>query len=213
MDRLQASGLVDIVNSRRMVRSFSAEALDPQRVERHLRLALAGPSAGNTQPVTFVVLDGAATEQYWDTTLPEHRRGSFSWPGLLRAPILVLPYVDPSRYVARYGEADKAHTGLGDGTSAWTVPYWWVDGGAAVQTLLLSAVADGLGACFFGQFEHEAALRLKFGVPESLRALGTVAIGYPDGFDRSSRSAQRPRRSSNDTIRWQHWNQAAGQRR
>lgn len=188
-----------------MVRSFSEETISRERIDRHLRLALAGPSAGNTQPLTFVVLDGAGVGDYWETTMPADRRESFVWPGLFRAPILILPYVDPARYVARYGESDKAHTGLGTGDSAWTVPYWWVDGGAAVQTLLLSAVADGLGACFFAQFEHEAALRSRFGVPDSLRALGTIAMGHPDGLDRPSLSALRPKRPSGDTIRWGRW--------
>ena len=38
------------------------------------------------------------------------------------------------------------------------MPYWWVDGGMAVEHLLLGAVDAGLGACFFGLFDHEPAV-------------------------------------------------------
>ena len=64
---------------------------------------------------------------------------------------------------------------------AWGVPYWWVDGGMAVQTLLLAATDAGLGALFYGLFEHEAAALAALGVPEGWRALGAVALGWPAG--------------------------------
>ncbi len=192
-----------------MVRSFEDTPIERARVEALLRLALRGPSAGNTQALRFLVLDGPEIEHYWATTLDADRRASFPWPGLLVAPVLVLPYVEPSRYPERYREADKAETGLGAGEDSWTVPYWWVDGGAAVQTLLLAAVADGLGACLFGQFDHEPAVRARFGVPDSMRALGTVAIGYPADDDRPSRSSRRPRRAEDVTVQWNRWVEAS----
>ena len=50
------------------------------------------------------------------------------------------------------------------------MPYWWVDGGMAVEHLLLGAVDAGLGACFFGLFDHEAAVLAALGVPDGWRA-------------------------------------------
>ena len=188
-----------------MIRSFRSTQIDRRRIDALLKLALAGPSAGNAQSLQFVALDGDEVGTYWETTLPVADRDRFPWPGLLRAPVLVIPYVEPERYLERYREPDKAHTGLGREIDSWTVPYWWVDGGAAVQTLLLAVAADGLGACFFGQFEHEGPIRRLLGVPDTMRALGTVAIGHPDEHDRPSRSARRPRRSPSETIRWSGW--------
>ncbi len=105
----------------------------------------------------------------------------FPWPGLLAAPVLILPYVDPARYVERYSASDKAHSGLGAGEDAWPVPYWWVDGGAAVMAMLLAAESQGLGALLFGQFDHEDAVRDAFGVPTDQRSLGTIALGHRAG--------------------------------
>ncbi len=180
----------DVLARRRMCRDYLDAPVDRAVLDRVLAAAFRGPAAGNTAALDLVVLEGAETARYWDVTLPSDRRASFPWPGLLRAPVLVVPLVDPDAYVERYGREDKAGTGLGDGAGAWPVPYWFVDGGAAVMALLLAAEAEGLGALLFGQFEHEPAVLAELGVPPGRRALGTVAVGHPaPGGRRPSRSA------------------------
>jgi nitroreductase len=178
-----------------MCRDFLGRPIDPGVLDGVLDAAFRGPSAGNTWALDLVVLEGGAqTGRYWDLTLPPSRRDGFRWPGLLRAPVLVLPYVDPAAYVRRYAEPDKVASGLGAGEDRWPVPYWFVDGGAAVMALLLAAEAAGLGALLFGQFDHEPAVRSAFGVPDGRRALGTIALGHPaPGGRRPSRSAERGR--------------------
>ena len=182
------------VRRRRMVRSFDQAPVAPAVVDGLLDLARRVPSAGNSQGVAFVVLEGSDTARLWDVTLPAERRATFRWRGLLDAPVVVVPLVEPAAYPRRYAEADKAATGLGAGTDAWPVPYWWVDGGMAVQTLLLGAVDAGLGALFYGLFEHEDAALAALGVPPGWRALGSVALGYPgEEDDAPGRSAGQPR--------------------
>lgn len=207
--------LVEAVLARRMCRSFSDGAVPTGTVDRLLGLAQRAPSAGNTQGWQWLVLDTPDdVARYWDVTLPAARRPTFPWPGLLRAPVLVVPYARPAAYVARYGEADKlarpAASGgekaaLSAGADGWPVPYWFVDAGMAVMTLLLGAIDAGLGACLFGQFEHEAAVREAFGVPEGFRAVGTIALGVADGADRPSRSAGRRRPPLEDVVHRGGW--------
>ncbi len=170
-----------VLSSRRMCRDYLTADVADEQLDTVLRAALRGPAAGNTWALQLLVLRGDDVERYWSVTLPEARRRTFPWPGLLVAPVLVVPYVDPTRYVERYAEPDKSHSGLGTGESAWSVPYWWVDGGAAVMAMLLAAESEGLGALFFGQFGHEDAVREAFGVPAAQRALGTVALGHRAG--------------------------------
>lgn len=194
-----------IVRARRMIRAFTDEPVDAEVLTRLLELTRRAPSAGNTQAWELLVLEGDETEVYWEATLGARRMG-FGWPGLLRAPVLVVVYVRPVAYVDRYAEADKAATGLGDSTESWTVPYWWVDGGAAVENLLLAATAAGLGACLFGQFEHEDSVRRAFAVPDDRRAIGTVAIGHPDtDTDASGRSAGRARPGLDEIVHRGQW--------
>lgn len=195
--------LARTIRSRRMVRTFTDDDVDVAVLDELLDLARRAPSAGNTQPWELLVLAGEDIEQYWETTLGE-RRTTFRWQGLFRAPVLVLPYVRPDSYAERYAEPDKAGTGLGDSPEAWAVPYWWVDAGAMVQNLLLAVTAARLGACFFGQFAHEAALRERFGVPDDRRAVGTIAIGHP-APGQPGRSADRPRPSLGDVVHRGRW--------
>jgi nitroreductase len=174
-----------------MVRNFAPEAVGRDVLAGILEAGLAAPSAGNAQGLDLLVIDTPSA--YWDITLSDP--ASFRWQGLLAAPLLVIPVVSPSAYVSRYSEPDKAATGLGV-ESAWPVPYWWVDGGMAVEGMLLAAVAAGLGACFFGLFSHERAVLDAFGVPADRRALGTLALGHPllDAPGRSASRAKRPDR-------------------
>ena len=180
-----------------MCRNFLPDPLPDGLVTELLDQARRSPSAGNTQAVEFCVVE--QPEHYWNLTLPPHRRTDFPWPGLLAAPVLVIVLTDPTRYLHRYAEPDKSHTGLGEGPDSWPVPYWWVDAGMATQTLLIAASAANLGSCFFGVFEHEPAVIEGLKLPPTHRIVGTVALGYPDK-DRPSSSAGRSRRPLNEVV-------------
>lgn len=196
-----------------MTRAFTGVPPTSEQLDSLLYAVTRGPSAGNTASVETLVVEGQGVAAYWDITLPSERRADFPWPGLLRAPVLLIATVAPTDYVDRYSEADKVHTGLGaaggslgNGVDAWSVPYWWVDGGAAVENVLLAAAAQSLGACFFGQFEHEPAVSAHFEIPQGRRSLGTIAVGEPDREnDRKSRSSKRPPRSVSDRTHWGKW--------
>lgn len=197
---------IDTVRGRRMVRDFEDRPVDPGIVDQLLELAASSPSAGNSQGWSFVVLEGPEqTARFWDTTLPVERRADFPWPGLLRAPVLIVPLAEPRAYVDRYSEPDKVRTGLGGGADRWAVPYWFVDTAFASMVVLLGAVDAELGALFFGLFDNEEALLRELGVPEGHRGLGAIALGYPANQQRPSRSAGRPRKSSEALIHRGGW--------
>ncbi len=162
-----------------MTRAFRNDPLESGTIERLVDLASRAPSAGKTQGWHLVVLEGDDTARFWDITLPDERRATFRWQRLLDAPVIALPFADPDAYVARYAEPDKAATGLGESTDAWTTPYWTVDASMALMTLLLAAEDEGLGALLFGVFRGEAELRAELDVPPHLELLGAVALGHP----------------------------------
>jgi len=191
------------IRRRRMTRAFAPEPLDPELVTRLLDNARRAPSAGNCQAAGFVLLDTPElVGRYWDTTLPVERREGFRWHQLLDAPVLAIVTTEPGRYPARYGEPDKVATGR-DTADRWPVPYWWVDAGAVAQNLLLLAVEEGLGACLFGPFDHEPALKEEFGVESSRRLVATIALGHrlDEGSpEEPGRSAGRPRRPLTEVV-------------
>jgi nitroreductase len=188
-----------------MVRSFDGRPLGPGVLDQVLAAANQAPSAGFTQGSAFVVLEGAVeTERFWGATLPGPARKTFAWPGLLRAPAVVLPLVSRQAYFERYAEPDKAGSGLHE-EEAWPVPYWQVDCAFATMLLLLAAVDAGLGALFFAIFRGERQLLGELNVPEDYRPIGAVALGHPAADDRPSSSAARGRRTLEEVIHRGGW--------
>jgi nitroreductase len=189
-----------------MVRSYTDEPVDPDVIRSLIGAAQRAPSAGNTASLQYLVLDEPdVVARYWDLTLPPPRRSTFRWQGLLAAPVLIVPCCSTAAYLERYAEPDKAATGLGADVSAWSVPYWHVDGGAALMLMLLAAVDAGLGALFFGQFGHTDAVKEAFSIPDEFQPLGTIAVGHPAADDPAGRSAARARPALAEVMHRGSW--------
>ncbi len=205
------SEFVDVVMRRRMTRSFSNRPLQHGVLDEMVRLAARAPSAGKSQGWHLVTLEGDETSRFWNITLPSPQRESFTWQGLLDAPVILLPFADSNAYTDRYSEPDKVATGLGVGAAAWPVPYWTIDASMSVMTLLLAAEDAGLGALLFGVFKGEAELRNSLGVPSHLELLGAIALGHPSHDapsgdpDGRGLSAGRPGRTPDQIIRRGGW--------
>ncbi|MCY3785186.1 MAG: nitroreductase family protein [bacterium] len=200
--------LTGALRARRMTRSFDPQPLERPLIEELCLLARRAPSAGFAQGAELIVLDTPeAVGRFWELTLPASERASFAWPGLLRAPAVVIPAADSRRYLARYREPDKSAgpaRRLGESTEAWPVPYWLVDCAFVVQNLLLAAADRGLGALFFGLFEGAEALRAELQAPEGVELLGAVALGRP-AADRPSKSLTRGWRDPAEILHWGRW--------
>jgi nitroreductase len=188
----------EILRKRRMIRSFDDRALTRVVVDGIVDAGLRGPSAGHTQAVDLLVLEGAEeTGRYWDAALPPASRASFPWPGLLRAPLLVVVLSSEDAYRRRYAEADK-------GAGAFDVPWWQVDAAFAALLLQLAAIDAGLGALFFAA-HHVPALRQAFGIPEAWSPVGTVAAGHPAADRPSSSVLTRRRRPAAEAVHRGRW--------
>ena len=195
----------DAIRRRHMVRSYQDRPLAPGVLDGLLAAAVRAPSAGYTQGWAFLVLEGRdQTERFWGHTLPADDRPGFAWPGLLQAPVLVLPISCRQAYLDRYAEPDKAGSALGS-AAAWPVPYWDVDCAFATMLLLLAATDAGLGALFFAVPRGERELLADLGVPGDHRPIGAVALGYPAGDDRPSTSVARGRRPLHEMVHRGRW--------
>lgn len=176
--------LRDVIARRRMVRSFTDEPVPPEAVDRMLAHAVRAPSAGFSQGWAFLVLDTPEdVARFWDATTPAGRAAAPDrWiTGMRQAPVVVVPLAREAAYRERYAEADKARGGEPqDPSRRWGVPYWFVDTGMASLLMLLTAVDEGLGACFFGvPADRVPALREAFGVPADHEPVGAIAVGHP----------------------------------
>jgi nitroreductase len=195
--------LREAIRRRRMVRNFEDRPVPAASLERILDHARRAPSAGHTQGASFLVLEGAdEVGRFWDCTFPAERRAGFRWPGLFRAPVVILPCASKDAYLDRYAEPDKGWTDRSE--ARWPVPYWDVDCGFATMAMLLTAVDEGLGALFFGVFDGLPALRTAFGIPDAFHPIGALAVGWPVP-DEPSPSLGRGRRSADDVVRRGRW--------
>ncbi|MDQ6613902.1 MAG: nitroreductase family protein [Actinomycetota bacterium] len=194
-----------VVGRRKMVRSFSGEPVPDAVLDQILANALHAPSAGFSQGWAFVVLVGPSeTALFWDAISDPEWRDGPARPGLLRAPVIIVPLTDQASYLARYAEPDKAAHGMAS-ASAWRVPYWLVDTSFATMVILLSAVDAGLGALFLGLNHRDEELMAALGVPEGFGPIGAVALGWPDGQDQPSPSRRRGHRPAESVIHRGRW--------
>ncbi|MEV4757238.1 nitroreductase family protein [Micromonospora sp. NPDC049559] len=195
----------EVVRRRRMVRNYDPDRpVPPEVVERLLAHAVRAPSAGFSQGWGFLVLESAEDRaRFWAATTPE-TAGPGRWlTGMRRAPLIVVPHSNRGAYLDRYAEPDKGWTDRDE--RRWPVPYWHIDAGFAALLMLLTAVDEGLGACFFGiPPEREATYREEFGVPPEFTPIGAITIGYR-AADHRSPSLRRGRRPVEEVVHRGQW--------
>jgi nitroreductase len=200
--------LRDVVRRRRMVRAYQPGVPVPRAtLTRMLQHATRAPSAGFSQGWDFLVLSADQDrERFWTAATPSPAPIDPDAPtdpdpwlrGLMTAPTLLVCLSDPQRYLDRYAEPDKGWTDRDP--ARWPVPYWDIDTGMAAMAILLTAVDEGLGACFFGvPPERQAVVLDTFGVPADRRIVGVVATGLP-ASDRRSPSLRRGRRPFGEIV-------------
>lgn len=155
------------MEARQSVRAFDRQRdVPPDAVTRLLSAATRAPSAGNCQPWHFFVVRDQETKK----TLA---RAALNQWFLSDAPVVIVVCADPERSARRYGDRGR-------------YLYSLQDTAAATENLLLAAVASGLGACWVGAFDEDAAAEA-LDLSSHLRPVAIVPIGYP---------AEQPRRET-----------------
>lgn len=176
-----------VVQRRRMVRAYRPDPVDPEALRRILETARRAPSAGFTQAQTFVVLTAQEDRAALARLCGEEDYAARGFPRWLSgAPVHVVPCVSRAAYERRYAEPDKAASAP---PAEWAVPFWWVDGGAALMLLLLATVNEGLAAGF-QQLPDTSAVRSLLGLTPEQEPLGLVTIGHPAQDQRAGSRAR-----------------------
>jgi nitroreductase len=190
-----------------MVRNYDPGRPVPREVvDRLLEHAVHAPSAGFSQGWGFLVLTSPEERAlFWAATSPPGGDPGPWLAGMRHAPLIVVPHSHRDAYLDRYAEPDKGWTDRDE--TRWPVPYWHIDAGFAALLMLLTAVDEGLGACFFGiPPDRTAAYRTAFNVPEPLTPIGAITVGYR-APDRLSPSLKRGRRPVQTVAHFGRWGQ------
>ena len=191
----------DVVRRRRMVRRYLPDAIPDAVLRRMVEVARRGPSAGDSQGQSFVVVTDSGLRREIAALAGEGAyvaRGFQPW--VSEAPAHVVVCTSEQDYRDRYRAPDK----LGPRTElGWPVPFWYVDAGCSLMLLLLAAVDEGLAAGFLALKSYDG-LRKLLGIPDHVQPIGIVTIGKP-APDRRSGSLDRGRKPAAEVIHHERW--------
>lgn len=193
----------ETVRKRRIVRHFRPDPIDPAAVNRMLDLARRAPSAGYTQGQAFIVVtDPELRRQVARCCDPGGQHAArFGYDWVAEAPLQIIPCADEAAYHARYQEPDKLQPGGAE--VEWPVPFWFIDIGASVMTLLLAVVDEGLAAGYAG-IPDTPGLRDLLGIPEGVHPVGVIPVGHP-APDVPSPSLKRGRKPLATVVHRERW--------
>jgi nitroreductase len=140
-----------VVAARRSVRTFLSDPVPRGVLEKMVAAGIEAPSGMNVQDRHYIIVDDPAV-------LGELRSVS---QALATAPAAVVVVVDPTP------------SPQGD--------FHVQDASAAIENMLLAAVAQGYGSCWVEGQVHarEGQLRGLLGVPEALRVWAILPVGKP----------------------------------
>ena len=195
----------EVLRRRHMVRNYTDRPVGADQLARIASAGTAVPSAGFAQGYRLVLVTDASTIGELAEAADEAawvERGYEPW--LSRAPAMIVLCVDPTAYRARYSQPDKAESTVRDPrTGEWTIPWWWVDGGASLLAILLACVDEGLDAGFLGGHAVPGARRV-LGIPDEVELVGIITVGH-GAPDRRSTSLDRGRVPDATLIRHDRW--------
>jgi len=77
--------------------------------------------------------------------------------------------------------------------------YCDVDVAIAMDHLILAATELGLGTCWIGAFNPDAAREI-LGLPGDVEPIAFTPLGYP-----ADQSGHKSRKSLNEIVRYEHW--------
>lgn len=178
-----ADALIEVLAQRRSTRVFDAQReIDEMALSTALEAARWAPSAANTQPWRMIVAR-RGTDAF-ATILDALTGFNRAWAGNASAFVVFL--------------ADTEHDGV-------ALPWAEYDAGQAAAHFTIQAHSDGLMTHQMGGFDR-AAIAAAFSLPETVRPLTVMAVGYLGNIDEASdairerEAAPRTRRPLTETV-------------
>lgn len=155
--------LLDLIKHRKSVREFIDKPIERDKIMMCLEAARLAPSASNSQPWKFIVVDDNETRK---------RLCNLAFNGIYAinsfcktAPVIIVAVSEKSKFLTRIG-------GIFRGTQ-----YYHIDMGIACEHLVLEAEDLGLGTCWIGWF-NENAVKSVLSVPLEKKIDILIALGY-----------------------------------
>ncbi len=143
----------EIMHKRYSVRNYTPDPVEPEKLERILEAALLAPTAANRQAFKVVVIKTAGREEELKTI--------YNRPWFVEAPYVLCVCSIPEKCWVR---SDKKN-------------YSDVDAAIVMDHIILAATDQGLGTCWIGAFDPQAAKEV-LALDDTLEPVAFTPIGY-----------------------------------
>ena len=150
----------EAIKKRRSIRRFKDEQVPREVLLKLLEAGRCAPSAANKQPLEYIVVDDEEVvskvfEQLAWAAYVQPRRDP---PAGKRPAAYIIVLVCEDKELGKYGTVDAA---------------------AAIENMLISACAEGLGTCWLASVNREKVSKI-LGIEAGYVINSVVAIGVPD---------------------------------
>ena len=149
---------IEAIKKRRTIRRFLQDPIPFNDLKDLIDAARLAPSGGNLQPCEFMVID--------DANLLEGVFSTLAWAAYLGQEGKPKEGEKPVAYIVVLINKEKQTS----------TPY--ADVSAAIENILLSAFAKGIGTCWIGSVQKEKLTQF-LNIPENYSIQYVVALGYP----------------------------------
>ena len=167
---------VELVRRRYSVRSYKPDQVEPEKLDRILEAARLAPTAVNIQPFQLLVIRTANRQnELW-------RIYDKKW--FVQPPIVICGCGIPQKNWVRK-----------DGKN-----YNDVDVAIVMDHLILAATAEGLGTCWIGAFDPNAAKEV-LGLPNGVEPIAFTTVGYAA----DDRPPPKKRKPISELVRYDRW--------
>ena len=156
--------LEQVISTRRSVRKFENKPVEREKINACLEAARLAPSACNSQPWEFIVIDDPKVKSDFAKAAFSGVYKMSAW--VANAPVIVAAVSDKGSFISRVGGFLRR------------TEFYLVDHGIACEHFVLRAWDLGLGTCWIGWVNSEKAGEF-FNLPPSKRIEHLIAVGYP----------------------------------
>jgi len=156
--------LKQVLETRRSIRRFLNKPVEREKINACLDAARLAPSACNSQPWHYIVIDDAQIKEKFCAEVFSGAYHISKWA--VKAPVLVAVVSDKGNFISRLGNFFRQTS------------FYLVDQGISGEQFVLRAWDLGLGTCWIGWLNTTKAEKF-FNLPQGKKIEHLIALGYP----------------------------------
>ena len=177
--------LIEVIKARRSIRKYQDRPVEREKINACLEAARLAPSACNSQPWHYIVIDDPKTKEAF---CKEVFGGVYAMTKFAeKAPVLVAAVSDRGSFTSRIGNFFRR------------TEFYLVDQGISGEHFVLRAHDLGLGTCWIGWLNSSKAEKF-FNLPKGKKIEHLIAVGYP-----AEEPSPRPRETFENIVSYNEY--------